>query len=120
MAKVQGINRAVVYSEPPALKTEIKEFPIPEPSAGEVLVRLYAKMSHSLVPIRLITDTDYRRQYSGVCHTDWGFCTNSYVGVPPTPAGQVGGHEGKLTILTPSPGSHETFATFDSHTHSPL
>lgn len=37
-----GINRAVVYSEPPTLKTEIKELPIPGPGPGEVLVRLYA------------------------------------------------------------------------------
>lgn len=40
MAQVQGVNRAVVYSEPPALKTEVKELPIPEPGPGEVLVRL--------------------------------------------------------------------------------
>lgn len=49
MAQIQGINRAAVYSEPPALKTEVKEFPIPEPGPGQVLVRLYAKMNHSLV-----------------------------------------------------------------------
>ncbi|KAJ4390964.1 hypothetical protein N0V93_004563 [Gnomoniopsis smithogilvyi] len=76
------INRAVVYSEPPTLKTEIKELPVPEPGPGEVLVRL---------------------QYSGVCHTDWGFCTNSFLGIPPIQADQVGGHEGVGTVIAHGP-----------------
>lgn len=42
MAKVQegGVNYAVVYAEPPSLKTKVVELPIPEPGPGEVLVRL--------------------------------------------------------------------------------
>lgn len=34
------VNRAVVYSEPPSLKTRVVELPIPTPGPGEVLVRL--------------------------------------------------------------------------------
>lgn len=33
-------NRAVIYSEPGTLKTEVVELPIPKPGRGEVLVRL--------------------------------------------------------------------------------
>ncbi|CAN8106094.1 unnamed protein product [Discula destructiva] len=83
MAHEKGVNRTVVYSEPPSTKTEVKEVPIPEPGPGEVLVQL---------------------QYSGVCHTDLAFCTNSFVGIPPTAAGQIGGHEGAGTISAHGPG----------------
>ncbi|KAF7558005.1 hypothetical protein G7Z17_g333 [Cylindrodendrum hubeiense] len=67
-------NRAVIYSEPGTLKTEVIELPIPQPGRGEILVRLL---------------------YSGVCHTDVGFCMNHFPNLPvPTQAGQIGGHEG--------------------------
>lgn len=33
-------------------------------------------------------------QYSGVCHSDLSVMRNGWAGVPPTPSGQVGGHEG--------------------------
>ncbi|KAK1979040.1 chaperonin 10-like protein [Colletotrichum cereale] len=73
-------NRAVVYTEPGTTKTEVVELPIPIPGPGEVLVRL---------------------QYSGVCHTDYGFCMNAFSGVPfPTPKGQIGGHEGVGEVVT--------------------
>ncbi|KAI8279045.1 hypothetical protein K4K56_012887 [Colletotrichum sp. SAR 10_98] len=74
MGGESNFNRAVVYTEPGTTKTEVVELPIPTPGPGEVLVRL---------------------QYSGVCHTDYGFCMNAFSSVPfPTPKGQVGGHEG--------------------------
>ncbi|KAF3768110.1 putative alcohol dehydrogenase [Cryphonectria parasitica EP155] len=76
------VNFAVVYTDPPSLRTEVVERPVPEPGPGEVLVRL---------------------SYSGVCHSDLGFCTNSYVHVPPTPAGQVGGHEGLGEVIAHGP-----------------
>lgn len=38
-------NRAIVYSDPGTLKTEIVDLPIPKPGHGEILVRLYG--SHS-------------------------------------------------------------------------
>lgn len=41
MAEVnKKVNYAVVYSEPPSLRTEVVELPIPEPGPGKVLVRL--------------------------------------------------------------------------------
>ncbi|KAI1852197.1 hypothetical protein JX265_013050 [Neoarthrinium moseri] len=68
------VNRAVVYSDPPTIKSEIVELPIEQPGPGQVLVRLL---------------------YSGVCHTDYGICTNAFDTLPiGTPKGQVGGHEG--------------------------
>nr|XP_036579750.1 alcohol dehydrogenase [Colletotrichum truncatum]KAF6787430.1 alcohol dehydrogenase [Colletotrichum truncatum] len=72
MATIMGgesnLNRAVVYAEPGTTKTEVVELPIPTPGPGEVLVRL---------------------QYSGVCHTDYGFCMNAFSSVPfPTPKGK--------------------------------
>ncbi|OHE92732.1 alcohol dehydrogenase [Colletotrichum orchidophilum] len=77
-------NRAVVYTEPGTTQTEVVELPIPEPGPGEVLVRL---------------------QYSGVCHTDYGFCMNAFSSVPfPTPKGQVGGHEGVGEVVAVGTG----------------
>ncbi|RDW77469.1 hypothetical protein BP6252_05522 [Coleophoma cylindrospora] len=72
--KPTDMNRAMIYSEPGTTKTELVELPIPKPGPGEVLVRLW---------------------FSGVCHTDYGICTNSFPNLQnSTPKGQVGGHEG--------------------------
>lgn len=35
-----SVNYAVIYSNPPSLKTEVVQLPIPKPGPGEVLVRL--------------------------------------------------------------------------------
>ncbi|KAF8851330.1 NAD(P)-binding protein [Acephala macrosclerotiorum] len=60
-------NRAIIYADPPTIKTQVVELPIPEPGPGEVLVRLL---------------------YSGVCHTDYGICTCAFSTLPiPTPKG---------------------------------
>ncbi|KAM5360146.1 hypothetical protein ACJZ2D_013961 [Fusarium nematophilum] len=73
------VNRAIVYAQPGTLKTEIVELPVPKPGHGEVLVRLL---------------------FSGVCHTDIGFCMNLFSNLPaPTPKGQIGGHEGVGEII---------------------
>jgi alcohol dehydrogenase, propanol-preferring len=46
------------------------------------------------------------RSHSGVCHSDFGVMTCSWKGLPfPTPAGQVGGHEGVGKIVKLGPGS---------------
>ncbi|KAH8686265.1 alcohol dehydrogenase [Ilyonectria robusta] len=77
-------NRAVIYSEPGTLKTEVVELPIPKPGRGEVLVRLL---------------------YSGVCHTDIGFCMNHFPNLPaPTQPGQIGGHEGAGQVVAHGEG----------------
>ncbi|KAK7423225.1 hypothetical protein QQZ08_009121 [Neonectria magnoliae] len=79
-----AFNRAVVYLEPGTVKTEVVELPIPQPGRGEVLVRLL---------------------FSGVCHTDVGFCLNQFSNVPaPTPKGQIGGHEGVGMVVSHGAG----------------
>ncbi|TDZ33667.1 Alcohol dehydrogenase 2 [Colletotrichum spinosum] len=84
MGGESSFNRAVVYSEPGTTKTELVELPIPDPGPGEVLVRL---------------------QYTGVCHTDYGFCMNAFSSCPfPTPKGQVGGHEGVGEVIAAGVG----------------
>ncbi|KUJ19818.1 alcohol dehydrogenase [Mollisia scopiformis] len=78
-----AVNRAIIYSDPPTSATQIVELPIEKPGPGQVLVRLF---------------------YSGVCHTDLGFCSNSF-GLPnPAPKGQVGGHEGVGEVVEQGPG----------------
>ncbi|KIW03502.1 uncharacterized protein PV09_05269 [Verruconis gallopava] len=77
-------NKAIIYAEPGTTKTQVVELPVTAPGPGEVLVRL---------------------EYSGVCHTDYGFCTNAFKGNPiPTPQGQIGGHEGVGKIVALGPG----------------
>lgn len=67
-------NKAITYAEPGTTKTEIVEFPVSAPGPGEVLIRM---------------------EYTGVCHTDYAFCTNAFKFSPvTTPKGQIGGHEG--------------------------
>ncbi|KAH7041146.1 alcohol dehydrogenase [Microdochium trichocladiopsis] len=75
--------KAVIYADPPSTKTEVVDLDIPEPDVGQVLVRLH---------------------YSGVCHTDYSFCTNGFVGAPPTMKGQIGGHEGIGEVVKLGPG----------------
>ncbi|CAO2648771.1 Nn.00g097200.m01.CDS01 [Neocucurbitaria sp. VM-36] len=73
------VNRAIQYAEPGTTKTELAELPVEQPGPGQVLIRLL---------------------YSGVCHTDYGFCTLGFKNLPiPTPKGQIGGHEGVGEII---------------------
>ncbi|KAH7014167.1 alcohol dehydrogenase [Microdochium trichocladiopsis] len=78
------MNRAIVYTNPGTIETEVIEKPIEEPAPGEVLLRLH---------------------YSGVCHTDYGICTNVFATLPPTPKGQIGGHEGVGEVIKLGPGT---------------
>ena len=34
------VNRAVIYSDPPTIKTEVVKLPIEKPGPGQILVRL--------------------------------------------------------------------------------
>ena len=53
-----------------------------------------------------IDSDEHTRTHSGVCHSDLGVMTNSWRGLPmPTPAGQVGGHEGVGKIVKLGPGA---------------
>ena len=47
--------------------------------------------------------------HSGVCHSDLGVMTNRWAGLPyPTPAGQVGGHEGVGKIVKMGAGTESS------------
>ncbi|EXJ78133.1 alcohol dehydrogenase [Capronia epimyces CBS 606.96] len=77
-------HRAAIYDKPGTISTKLVEVDTPEPGAGEVLIRL---------------------THSGVCHSDLGVMTNSWETLPkPTPAGQIGGHEGVGRVVKLGPG----------------
>ncbi|KAK5215657.1 hypothetical protein LTR72_011310 [Exophiala xenobiotica] len=77
-------NKAVVYAKPGSTETEIRDLEIPEPAAGQILVRI---------------------SHSGVCHSDLGVCMQAWPALPfPTQAGQVGGHEGIGEVVKHGPG----------------
>src|SRR5688500_16609694 len=50
----EAANRAVIYSDPGTLKTEIVDLPIPKPGHGEILVRLYGSHSTPLTSSLII------------------------------------------------------------------
>src|ERR1700753_1514689 len=65
---------AIIYSNPGTYETKIVDVVTPEPGLNQVLIKL---------------------THSGVCHSDFAICTNSWAHLPyPTPVGQIGGHEG--------------------------
>ncbi|KAL1959285.1 hypothetical protein VTO42DRAFT_2472 [Malbranchea cinnamomea] len=74
-------NKAIVIVEPGTCKTEVVERPIESPGAGQVLVRLW---------------------YTGVCHSDYSFCTGGFSNV--APKGHIGGHEGIGEVVAQGPG----------------
>jgi len=77
------VNKAIIYAEPGTTNTKVVELPIQAPDPGQVLVRML---------------------YSGVCHTDYSFCTNAWKFIPSTIAGQIGGHEGIGKVVAHGPG----------------
>ncbi|KAF2839672.1 GroES-like protein [Patellaria atrata CBS 101060] len=82
--KIPKTYKAVVYDKPGTISTKVVELETPEPGMGEVLINL---------------------THSGVCHSDLGIMTNSWPALPyPTPAGQVGGHEGVGKVVKLGPG----------------
>ncbi|KAJ5680116.1 hypothetical protein N7536_011255 [Penicillium majusculum] len=66
-------QKSAIYNSPGSVSIDIVETDIPEPGPDEVLINL---------------------THSGVCHSDLDIMTNSWAGLPPTPQGQIGGHEG--------------------------
>jgi NADPH:quinone reductase-like Zn-dependent oxidoreductase len=48
------MNRAILYSEPPIIKTHVEELPIQKPGPGEVLVRLLVLEFHTNRGVRCI------------------------------------------------------------------
>jgi len=78
-------NRAAIYDKPGELSIKVVDLEIPEPGAGEVLVKL---------------------THSGVCHSDYGIMTNGWKFLPaPTAEGQVGGHEGVGEVISLGSGA---------------
>ncbi|KAI1946088.1 hypothetical protein LOZ57_003839 [Ophidiomyces ophidiicola] len=77
--------KAAVYDNPGNVSTQVTMVDVPEPGTGEVLINL---------------------THSGVCHSDLGIMTNTWKALPyPTPAGQVGGHEGVGKVVKLGPGA---------------
>ncbi|KAF3761773.1 GroES-like protein [Cryphonectria parasitica EP155] len=80
--------KAAVYDKPGEISTKVVEKDMPEPAAGDVLIRL---------------------THSGVCHSDLGLMTNKWAHTPaPTAEGQVGGHEGVGHIVKMGPGTENS------------
>lgn len=76
------------YDSPGKISTAIQTLEIPSPGAGEILVQL---------------------THSGVCHSDLGIMLNNWASLPlPTPAGQVGGHEGVGKVVKLGPGAENS------------
>jgi len=80
VVEIPKTHKAAVYDKPGTISTKIELVDTPEPGPGEVLVHL---------------------THSGVCHSDIGVMTCSWVALPfPTQPGQIGGHEGVGTIVS--------------------
>lgn len=71
-------HKAAVYDKPGQISTRLSTVETPSPGPGEVLIHL---------------------THSGVCSSDHGIMTNQWTHLPPTPADQIGGHEGVGTIV---------------------
>ena len=84
--------KAMIYDQPGKISTKLVELDMPEPAAGDVLIKLYAN-NIPVSPHKYFTnDTDtICRTHSGVCHSDFGIMLNSWAALPfPTEVGQVG------------------------------
>ncbi|KUI53528.1 Alcohol dehydrogenase 2 [Cytospora mali] len=79
--------KAVIYDKPGQISTKVVELDMPEPASGDVLIKL---------------------THSGVCHSDYGTMLSSWAHLPPTQAGQVGGHEGVGHIVKMGPGTENS------------
>ncbi|KAF2019828.1 alcohol dehydrogenase-like protein [Aaosphaeria arxii CBS 175.79] len=79
--------RAAVYDKPGSISIKIEEKDMPVPGQGEVLLKL---------------------THSGVCHSDLGIMTNGWASSQdPTPAGQIGGHEGVGVVVQLGAGAED-------------
>ncbi|CAN8097843.1 unnamed protein product [Discula destructiva] len=77
--------KAAVYDEPGKISTKVVTKDMPQPAAGDVLIKL---------------------THSGVCHSDLGVMKNAWKWLPAaTEKGQVGGHEGVGIIVKMGPGT---------------
>lgn len=79
--------KAVIYDKPGEISTKVVEVDMPEPAAGDVLIKL---------------------THSGVCHSDYGTMLSAWAHLPPTVAGQIGGHEGVGYVVKLGPGTEHS------------
>ncbi|KAI1191862.1 alcohol dehydrogenase-like protein [Nemania serpens] len=85
-SSIPKTHKACVYDRPGSCSIAIQDVPTPEPAPGEVLVRL---------------------THSGICHSDYDIMINNWSHIPPTQAGQVGGHEGVGHIVKLAEGTEK-------------
>ncbi len=82
--EVPSHHKAVVYNNPGHISTAVETVETPTPGAGEILVHL---------------------THSGVCSSDLAIVKESWASLPPTPKGQIGGHEGIGSVVAFGPGA---------------
>jgi alcohol dehydrogenase, propanol-preferring len=84
--------KAMVYDQPGKISTKLVELDMPEPGAGDVLIKLYANTFMVLPHQHTTIGTNTNRStHSGVCHSDLGIMVKGWAQLPfPTEAGQVG------------------------------
>lgn len=86
--------KAAIYDQPGKISTKLVDLDMPEPAAGDVLIKLYAN-TIMVLPLNKLnyqkrTNT-IPRTHSGVCHSDLGIMLNGWAQLPfPTEVGQVG------------------------------
>ncbi|KAK3936467.1 chaperonin 10-like protein [Diplogelasinospora grovesii] len=86
-ADIPSSHKAIIYDNPGQVSTRVESVETPKPGVGEVLVNI---------------------THSGVCSSDHAVMTNRWVTLPPTPKGQIGGHEGVGKVVAFGPGASET------------
>ncbi|KAK5273989.1 hypothetical protein LTR99_000756 [Exophiala xenobiotica] len=85
--EIPAKHKALVYDSPGNVSAKVEYVDTPRPGTGEVLVKL---------------------THSGVCHSDMAIMTNRWTArIPPTPKGQIGGHEGVGEIVAFGPGADQ-------------
>lgn len=85
--EIPAKHKALVYDSPGNVSSKVEYVETPRPGTGEVLVKL---------------------THSGVCHSDMAIMTNRWTArIPPTPKGQIGGHEGVGEIVAFGPGADQ-------------
>ncbi|KAI1167135.1 alcohol dehydrogenase-like protein [Nemania serpens] len=85
-SSIPKTHKACVYDRPGSCSIAVQDVSTPEPAPGEVLVKL---------------------THSGICHSDYEIMINNWPHLPPTQAGQVGGHEGVGHIVKLGEGAEK-------------
>lgn len=79
---------AAIYDEPGKISTKVIEKDVPEPAAGDILIKLYLLCLPGATEHETLTTN--HSTHSGVCHSDLGIMMQSWTHLPfPTEKGQV-------------------------------